>query len=165
VDEVERFREQLEGRIASVAAGLPRGIVHEDAHAGNLLVDADDRLMALLDFDDARPTFLVAEVASLAVWWGVGSRNRRIVPAWAAAAVAAYARHRPLTEEEWEVLPDFMAQYDLLSATAYVAWRVRTGMPPEQAVAWCSSYGRFQELTARDDWRAALRGAIRPRRS
>jgi Ser/Thr protein kinase RdoA (MazF antagonist) len=135
--------------------------VHEDAHVGNLIVDADDRLMALLDFDDARTTFLVSDVASLAVWWGVEKRDHRFVPALAAAAVAAYTRHRPLTEAEWEVLPDVMAQNDLLSATAYVGWRIRTGMPPEQAVEWCSSYAQFQERTAPEDWRAALRDALR----
>ena len=161
VRDVECFREQLDERIARAAAGLPRGVVHEDAHAGNLLVDADDRLLALLDFDDARPTFLIADVAGLAVWWGVESRNHRIVPAWATAAVAAYTPHRTLTGDEWEVRPDFMAQYDLLSATAYVAWRIRTGMAPEQPVEWCSSYARFQEFTARDDWCAAIRHAIR----
>jgi homoserine kinase type II len=162
VGDVERFDAELGARLERLGGGLPRGIVHADAHPGNLLVDPNDRLLALLDFDDAHVTFLVAEVACLVLTWGLSRETYRLVPEWATAAVDAYARHRPLTAAEWELLPDFVALDDLLSAIAYVSWRVDQGMPAAQAVEWCSSYGRYRETTAGEGWRERLRRTIQP---
>jgi homoserine kinase type II len=161
VQDVERFDAELGARLELVGRDLPRGIVHADAHPGNLLVDADDRLLALLDFDDAHPAFLIAEVACLVLTWGL-SRETGLVPARAAAAVDAYARHRPLTAAEWELLPDFVALDDLLSAVAYVSWRMEQGMAAGQAIEWCSSYARFRETTAGEEWRGRLRRTMQP---
>ena len=155
--DVERFDAELGARLGRLGGGAPRGIVHADAHPGNLLVDPDDRLLALLDFDDAHVTFLVAKVACLVLTWGLSRETHRLDPAWASAAVEAYARHRPLTAAEWEVLPDFVALDDLLSAVAYVAWRMDQGTAAAQAVEWCSSYARFREVTAEKGWRERLR--------
>ncbi|MGH2355494.1 MAG: hypothetical protein ACRDJN_28120 [Chloroflexota bacterium] len=72
----------------------------------------------------------------------------------------AYARRQSLSEAEWELLPDFVALYNLADATSYISGRIKRGTPANQAVADCGSYARDLEHTSAPDWRSRLRAAL-----
>ena len=148
-------------RLGPCEAALPRGVVHHDAHPGNLICDEAGRLVALLDFDDAHETHLLADVAVLLDVWGTDHRTHRFSPARATAVLRAYTRHRPLGMDEWELLPDFLALYRLADATSYVTSRVQRGIPAYQALADCHQYAKYRQLTAEPDWQDRLRAVLR----
>ncbi|MBP1327347.1 Ser/Thr protein kinase RdoA (MazF antagonist) [Leucobacter exalbidus] len=59
----------LHGRfIAPVAASLPRALVHQDLHDDNVLVGADGKIAAIIDFDDMLVGWRVAEPAIAAAY-------------------------------------------------------------------------------------------------
>src|SRR5205823_2834324 len=96
---LERLRYETEAYDAEFAARLkavelrngaiPRGVVHHDAYGNNLLFDDAGRLVALLDFDDAHETFLLADIAVLLNAWGIERREYRFEPERARQVLAA----------------------------------------------------------------------------
>src|SRR5699024_7009532 len=42
---------------------LPRSLIHNDANDNNLILDADDRLVGILDFGDMAHTWRIADLA------------------------------------------------------------------------------------------------------
>ncbi len=158
--QVEQFAAAFAARLAPHEAMLPRGVVHHDAHVGNLLCDEAGQIVALLDFDDAHETYLLADVAVLVDVWGTDQETRSFSPVRAAGMVRAYAQHRPLGAAEWELLPDFLALYHLADVTSYVSGRVQAGVPGDQALADCNQYAKFLQHTAAPDWRDQLRAAL-----
>ncbi len=69
-ERVQEYTATFEARLAPRARALPYGVVHHDAHGNNLLVDERGDLVALLDFDDAHETYLLADLAVLIDVWG-----------------------------------------------------------------------------------------------
>ena len=150
-------------RLAPHARALPYGVVHHDAHGNNLLVDAQGNLVALLDFDDAHETYLLADLAVLVDVWGTDfadTERSRFAPERAARVLATYTQRRQLTDVEWELLPDFLALYNLADATSYVSGKIKRGAPANQAVADCGAYARFRERTSQADWRHTARNQL-----
>jgi homoserine kinase type II len=163
LDQTTQYSAELAARLEAVTVAhgaLPRGVVHHDAHGNNLLFDDAGRLVALLDFDDAHETFLLADVAVLLDSWGVERTQYRFEPDRARRVLDAYVRRRPLTPAERDLLPDVMALYNLADATSYVMGRIEEGRPAERAVADCNQYARFCERTAAQDWRDRLRDQL-----
>jgi Ser/Thr protein kinase RdoA (MazF antagonist) len=164
--DVGHYAAEFAARVETVEAAhgpLPRGAVHHDAHGNNLLVDDGGNLVALLDFDDAHETFLVADVAALVNYWGLDRADEaapRFDARSAAGVVRAYDAARPLTAGEWDLLPDALALFNLADATSYVAGRMARGTPADQAIADCDSYASFRERTVAPDWRNTLRAAL-----
>jgi homoserine kinase type II len=159
---VARAREvaaEFGARLAPVERDLPRGVVHHDAHCANVLF-RDERLVALIDFDDACPSFLVADVAVLLENWAADARADALRPDHAAHVLRAYERLRPLTAAERDLLPDFLALYVLGDAVTELRDELARGTAGDPAVAACAGYRRFLRRTAGADWRGALRRAF-----
>jgi Ser/Thr protein kinase RdoA (MazF antagonist) len=148
------------GRPPRAAGALPRGAIHHDAHADNLLLDEAGRLVALLDFDDAHETFLLGDLAVLLEAWGVDRATNALAPERTGVVLRAYRARRRLSEAEQELLPDFLALYSLADSVQYVADRVEGGAPAERAAADCNQYARFRAWTARPGWRDRLRASL-----
>ncbi|HEV2126883.1 MAG TPA: phosphotransferase, partial [Chloroflexota bacterium] len=161
-EQVRQFVAVLETRLADAQGALECGVVHHDAHGNNVLVDEQDQLVALLDFDDAHETYLLADVAVLLDYWATDHETHNLHLERAARVLRGYrqARSRPLTAGEWALLPDLLALFNLADATSYVMGRIRRGTPAEQAVADCSSYARFLHRTASAAWRETLRDQL-----
>jgi homoserine kinase type II len=142
----ERMERDLTVRIAPYAARpseLPRGIVHHDAHCANVLF-RDDRLVALIDFDDACEGFLVSDLAAMVANWAAPRDGRATLdPELAALVVREYERHRPLTAVERDLLPDFVAAFMLADGAAYIRDRLAQGADGDSAVRESHAYRRF----------------------
>ena len=86
---------------------LPRQIIHNDAHAGNLLRSdsASDLVTGVIDFGDLVHTVTVADL-------GVSGANlvpHQADPIAALAALAAgFHAHRPLVDAEISALPELV---------------------------------------------------------
>jgi homoserine kinase type II len=80
---------------------LPKGICHCDFHFSNVLFQAD-RLVALLDFDDANYTFLQFDLVGLIESSAWPHTAEMLDLAKARAVVQEYSRHRalPLIEQQ-----------------------------------------------------------------
>jgi homoserine kinase type II len=153
------FRAAWERRVARREGALPRGVVHHDARAGNLLLDAEGRLVALLDFDEAHPGPLFADVAALVGAWASSPTEWPFSWTRAAGVVAAYSRRRALTAAETDLLPDAVALYHLADAAEYVR-RALLADPTRHAVADCHAYERFRRLTGAPGWGEAARARL-----
>lgn len=154
-----RAREFTEGfaeRVAAVRSDLPAGIVHHDANPGNALLDEEGKLVALLDFDEAHEGELVTDVASLLRLWATPDSWQGLKPEMAEAVLAAYHEGRPLSEVEWEVLPDFLLLFTLADAAEYVSGSLAAD-PARAAVPGCLAYRRFVERERERSWVTLLR--------
>ncbi|MBX3195364.1 MAG: phosphotransferase [Microbacteriaceae bacterium] len=113
VEVLERFAAET----APALATLPRQVVHNDAHPGNLLVDSD-RLAAILDFGDIVRTARVCDLAvSLAYLVPEHPRPWPDVDAFAEGFESVV----PLLPEERALLPMLMAARTLTRTLAYLA--------------------------------------------
>lgn len=97
-------------RLASARAAmavLPRQVIHNDGHAGNLLRadESSEVVTGLIDFGDLVRTVTVADVAVAAA----NLAPHQADPCVAAAAIAAgYHVHRPLDDAEIAALADLV---------------------------------------------------------
>jgi homoserine kinase type II len=82
---------------------LPWGAVHHDVNAGNILTDAEGRIVALLDFDEAHDSFLLFDIAGLIHYWA-RDKERRVDLEKSRRLVEAYDAVRVLTMSERELL-------------------------------------------------------------
>lgn len=96
-------------RAAHVDPGdLPVGLVHNDVNPGNLLVDDDGAISALLDLGDSMQTLLAYELAPLIGNFAV-DEDHHVDVAAARALIAAHDEVRSLSTEERHLLPDLLA--------------------------------------------------------
>ena len=150
------FREKFAERLAAVSGALPAGIVHHDANPGNALLDEDGKLVALLDFDEAHEGELLTDVASLLRLWGTPDHWQGLEPELTEAVLSAYNERRPLSEVEWEMLPDFLLLFTLADAAGYVTGNLASD-PTGAPVPECRAYRRFLSLEREQGWRKMLR--------
>jgi Ser/Thr protein kinase RdoA (MazF antagonist) len=156
---VEALAAEFEARLAPVERELRRGIVHDDAHCGNILFN-DGRAVGLIDFDGACPGYLLADLAVQLGTWGLERSTRTLAPEKASLLVREYEKRRPLRAEEWELLPDFLAMYLLADAAQGIGDETALGKPSDVAVAEDQPYRAFRNLTAEADWRERMRRSI-----
>ncbi|MGD8487725.1 MAG: homoserine kinase [Anaerolineae bacterium] len=84
---------------------LPKGICHCDLHFSNVLFRGN-KLVALLDFDDANYTFLSFDLVGLIESWAWPDTADRLDLVKACSIVREYAKHRPLPAVEQQYLYD-----------------------------------------------------------
>ena len=109
----ERARPRIENAMATMQR-LPRQVVHNDGHAGNLLriEESSDRVTGLIDFGDLVHTVTVADVAIAAS----SLVPHQADPVAALAALAAgYHSRRPLAVDEVQAMPDLVLARLVLS--------------------------------------------------
>ena len=155
VDHTARQLDEFAGRLAPYEDELPRGILHHDAHCANVLFH-EGRLVALIDFDDACPGYLVSDLAVMVYNWTADGETRGFVAEQARRLLRAYEAHRPLTPAERELLPDFVLLFTLSDAAVSVQSSLEQGVPAERAVGECDGYRTFLRRAADPSWRAAL---------
>lgn len=87
---------------------LPKGLIHGDLFRDNTLFDGD-KLTAILDFSEAGKDYWLLDIAitvnDFCSDWPNVSLNTDLYHAF----LAAYQQVRPLTDDEHEVLPTFLA--------------------------------------------------------
>ena len=108
-----RARPRIEAALATMQH-LPRQVIHNDGHTGNLLRtdETSDRITGLIDFGDMVHTVTVADIAVA----GASIAPHQAEPESALAALAAgYHAHRPLTDVEVEAIPDLLLARLVLS--------------------------------------------------
>ncbi len=86
-------------------SSLPKGICHCDFHFSNVLFQ-EDKLVALLDFDDANYTFRQFDLIGLIEYWAWPHPQTSLDVAKARRVVQAYMKHRPLSSIEQQHLYD-----------------------------------------------------------
>ena len=86
---------------------LPRGIIHGDLHAGNVLVDRSNRarVIAILDFEEAGENLYLIDLALTLMAEGAPWDADSMDPDLLRAVKQGYESIRPLTEAEKSWLP------------------------------------------------------------
>ena len=147
----------FEERIAPHLADLPTGVVHHDAGCKNILFN-NDKLVALIDFDDACEGFLVADVAvMLANWADDPTTGTKLDLAKAVTVVKEYEHHRELTAAERGILPDSLLLFLIADAAGYIHGQLELGVDGNIAVNECLVYRQFLDHANDDTWFASLR--------
>jgi homoserine kinase type II len=85
---------------------LPKGVCQCDTHPSNFLYK-DDKLVAVLDFDDASYVYLLYDVANLLFFWAWPDKGELDFEQ-AKELLRVYEQHRQLTEEEKRHLFDVL---------------------------------------------------------
>lgn len=129
---VERAQDRLEAAVAAMEH-LPRQVVHNDGHAGNLLRTGPDseQVTGLIDFGDVVHTVTVADIAVSAT--SLVPHQPDPIDALAALA-AGYHGLRPLTDEEVRSIPDLVLARLVLS-TLLIQYQVDHAPHVADAVA------------------------------
>jgi homoserine kinase type II len=156
---VERVLGGFESRLAPHETALPRGNVHHDAHCANVVFHRGE-LVALIDFDDACPGYLLADLPVMLDGWATDRKADALIPDHVDTVIRAYHRARPLTPTERDLLPDFHLLYLLGDAAADVYERAAGGVSPEQAIAEWSGYRRYLRYASDPAWHAPLLQAL-----
>jgi homoserine kinase type II len=134
---------------------LPPGVVHNDVHAANVLVDPDDHLLSILDFDDARNAPLMYELVALFPYWARSSIDSLDIEA-IAKLVRAYQRGRTLVASERSCLVEAALLHQAAEVCSHfgaheVALRTRS-----ETLDDSYSYALFNGMSASSEWRVPL---------
>ena len=119
----------------------------------------DDRLVALIDFDDAYEGALVDDLAVMIADWAAEPGATALRHDLAAHVVCAYQRFRRLTAAEAELLPDCVTLFLLGDATSHVHDGLAHGQGGDEAVAHCHVLKLYQSVQADTGWPNVLRRA------
>ena len=109
------LREREKARATLVAYGeRPEnfGLIHADLHPENIVYDGED--LALIDFDDAAYGWHLYEIATVLIM----DRFAPDFEALRAALLEGYREHRPLSEQDVELLSAFL----LIRGMAIIGW-------------------------------------------
>ena len=129
------------------------GAIHHDLHSGNILVDPEGSILALLDFDEAHLSYLIFDVASLIHYWATDAG--RIDEGKAQQLLHAYHASRALSTAESAALADAVLIFFAADAADYLVRSFRKD-PDGTELQQCRSLQTFYHLRESDDWRKAL---------
>ncbi len=101
------------------AVNLPRGIIHGDMFPNNTLFDPNDRLVAIIDFEEACVDRLLLDVGM--TMNGFCFVENQLSPQLADVFLEGYEAHRPLMDIEKMLLLKFI----MLSAFSMIGWHMR----------------------------------------
>jgi Ser/Thr protein kinase RdoA (MazF antagonist) len=105
---------------------IPRGLVHNDISAHNLLLGAADSVAALIDFDDCMTSFLLYDLGRIVEVWGSGP-NGCIDPSRVGQLIEAYSRERMPTIQERRAAPTLLAAYAAATGIGFLTSKLRQG--------------------------------------
>jgi 4-aminobutyrate aminotransferase-like enzyme/Ser/Thr protein kinase RdoA (MazF antagonist) len=94
------------GELLPDLRALPQQAIHNDANENNVLVDADRRIAAIIDFGD---TVRAPRVCGLAVAAAYAQLGHADPVAAACAVIAGYHAEAPLSANELRLLPDLIS--------------------------------------------------------
>jgi Ser/Thr protein kinase RdoA (MazF antagonist) len=129
-----------------IPEGLPAGVCHCDFAPSNLLFDGD-KLLALLDFDDANYTWLVYDLVNLVDYW---FWNGPQSPDWDGCAnvLTQYNMRRPLLEPEREHLFDIHCFQTILDCAWFFDRGDSVSFPEKLKLEYLLSVGRRKYKSA-----------------
>ena len=157
IEQAQRSVRAFEERIAPHLSALPTGVVHHDAGCKNVLFD-NNRLVALIDFDDACEGFLVADVAVMIANWAYDpTASTKLDLDKAVNVVGEYERHRELTAAERGILPDSLLLFLIADAAGYIHGQLEQGIDGNVAVNECRVYRQYLDHANDDTWFVSLR--------
>lgn len=142
---LQEIRSRLEP-IYRAPRDLPAGLIHNDIGPPNLLLDAGQEIVSLLDFDDSVQTFLAYELAAIISTFGK-DQDRRIEIDKVANLVAAYDAVRPITRQERALLPDLLIAHAGAEGVKVLSHWLANGRDNAR-VTNCYSARQFLELSA-----------------
>lgn len=103
---------------------IPTGVIHGDLHEENILVDVDERLLWVLDFDDARSAALIFELVALFPYWARAAVDE-LDPGALSRLVRSYGAIRPLTDAEAARLGDAALLHQAAEVCSHFGHRER----------------------------------------
>lgn len=110
---VEQVLERHRTRIQPIASNLPRAVIHNDLNDGNILIDRR-RVSAIIDFGDMIETYRICELANAFAYMIMG---RKSIVGVISGVVSTYLQHVKLSEQELDVMMDFVLLRLALSLT------------------------------------------------
>lgn len=106
---------------------LPRGLVHNDISAHNLLVDSrTGSITALIDFDDCITSFLLYDLGRISEVWG-RAKDGHVDRFRIRQLVDAYSSERPLTPGEAQHAVTFIAAYAAATGIGFLTGKLSRG--------------------------------------
>jgi homoserine kinase type II len=91
---------------------LPKGVCHCDTHPSNFLYE-DDKLVAVLDFDDASYVYLFYDIANMLFFWAWPDKGELNFEK-TKELLSTYEQHRKLTEIEKQYFYDVLQMVNFM---------------------------------------------------
>lgn len=108
-----RARQKTRDALSAYAAGADNfGLIHADLHSGNIVYNGQD--LALIDFDDSAYGWYMYDIATVLVEDSFAPH----FDALRAAVLDGYREHRPLADEDVDMLPTFL----LIRGMSIIGW-------------------------------------------
>ena len=152
---LDQFRAAADGFRDIGEGDIPMGVIHGDLHEENILVDADERLLWVLDFDDARSAGLIFELVALFPYWARAAVDD-LDPAAVVRLVRSYSEIRPLTDTEVARLGDAALLQQAAEVSSHFAQRERGLRAGTETIEDSYSLALFRGMDSSSAWRTAL---------
>jgi len=160
--DVDRVFQRMSEEILPRLQGLRHQVVHQDAHADNILVDAADatRITGLIDFGDMLYGTLVADIA---VACDNAPQDSPDIVTPACEFVASFDAELALEDEEIELVFDLACVRNAMTATIAAARSALTPEQPAHIASLLPYIERLQQLASvgRSEFTRRLRRACR----
>lgn len=101
---VEEVLQRYQSNIEPIKDALPRMVIHGDLNDGNILIQRR-RVSAIVDFGDMLKTYRICELANALPYFMMGRKSNIGI---LSTVTGAYVKHVELTEQELNVLIDFI---------------------------------------------------------
>ena len=111
-----------------VAASMPRGLIHNDISAHNLLLDGGGSVTALIDFDDCMTSFLLFDLGRIVEVWGSDEKGNLDIDR-VTQLIDAYSRERTLSHEEARHATVLIAGYAAATGADVLARKLQHRQP------------------------------------
>ncbi len=133
----------LEDRLArlDLPGSIPKGVCHCDLHFSNVLFQGD-RLVAVLDFDDANYTYLPLDLVGLIEYSAWPRRQEALNMAVASEVVWEYGQHRELRDAEKRHLYDVYKLSIMFDSVWYFGRRGGASFRERRKIACLEGIGR-----------------------
>jgi Ser/Thr protein kinase RdoA (MazF antagonist) len=142
----EKYRQLMEQLAAWPRDRGSYGLVHYDAHAGNLLIDERGRI-TLFDFDDCAYCWYMYDIAIVLFYMVIGQEDPQgFTREFMRHFLRGYVQEKPLAAESLEQIPYFLKQREIdLYAVIHRSFDTENLDDP-----WCARYlhGRKERIEA-----------------
>ena len=147
-------------QLYSVPNDAPWGFIHNDIRPLNVLIDSDQRIRSLLDFDDSAQTFLTYELGAIVSNFGK-DQHRRVDLRRIAIIIGAYNSVRPLTDIERTYLPEVLTAHAGAEGIRVLSHWVQNGRQVDISDSYSAT--QFLDLVELGDSLRSLLTELAPR--
>ena len=152
---LDQLRGAMDGFREIGDGDMPTGVIHGDLHEENILVDAEERLRWVLDFDDARSVALIFELVALFPYWARAAVDE-LDPAAVVRLVRSYSEIRPLSDTEVARLGGAALLQQAAEVSSHFGHRERGLRAGTETIEDSYSLALFRGMNSSSAWRAAL---------